>query len=60
MIFNYFVLQQEKNLEDKKIIQGHLLHELDNWSMNESNDFTMKAYLFDGQTNNKYNQNKFY
>ena len=35
-------------------MQEHLLHESENWSMNESNNFTIKAYLFDGQINNKY------
>ena len=45
LIFNYFDLQQEKNFEDEKIIQGYLAHELNNWSMNESNCLHNKNML---------------
>ena len=45
LIFHYFVLQQEKSFKDEKLIQGYLAHELDNWSMNESNCLHNKNML---------------
>ena len=44
LIFHYFVLQQEKNFKDEKLIQGYLAHELDNWSNDLGNDFTVKTF----------------
>ena len=45
LIFHYFVLQQEKNFKDEKLIQEYLAHELDNWSMNGSNCLHNKNML---------------